>query len=148
MFTFESVFIFTLFGEFERWVVIVHEGRTLTIPRLPSAGFKKAKSGVWGRQHIKKPPTAVWGDLKRSDCVVGFGSACKERKAEVLRTSGGGSRRLENPRKCPNFRAATRQIILKLTSEPSQEIKQLRYTFCGKEPRHVENSRPRFRRSF
>ncbi len=61
MLTFESIFIFTLSGEFERWVLFVFEGRTLTIPRLPSGGFKRAKSGVWGRLHINNPPTAVGG---------------------------------------------------------------------------------------
>src|SRR4029077_6933234 len=51
----ESIFIFTLF---------VFEGCTLTIPRLPSAGFKMAKSGVWGRLHINDPPNCCWGDLR------------------------------------------------------------------------------------
>jgi hypothetical protein len=55
-----------LFGKFERWVLLVFEGCTLTIRRLPSAGFKK------------------------SGCIAGFGSACKERKAEHLRKWGGG----------------------------------------------------------
>jgi hypothetical protein len=64
MFTFQSILIFTLFGKFERWVLFVFEGCTLTIHRLPSVGFKMAKSGVWGRLHINNPPTAVWGDLR------------------------------------------------------------------------------------
>jgi hypothetical protein len=67
MFTFESIFIFTLFGKFERWVLFVVEGRTLTIPQLPLAGFK------------------------RSGCIAGFGSGCKERKAESFSTSGDGA---------------------------------------------------------
>ncbi|SRR5258705_6926245 len=61
MVTFQSIFIFTMFGEFELWVLFVFEGRTLTIPRLPSEGFKKAKSGVWGRLHINDLPTSVGG---------------------------------------------------------------------------------------
>src|SRR6266404_9868429 len=89
----ESIFNFTLCGKFGRWVLFVFEGCTLTIPQLPLGGFKKAKSGVWSRLHINNPPTAVggiWGDLKRSGCIAGFGSACKEREAEHLRTWGGG----------------------------------------------------------
>ena len=57
----ESIFIFTLFGEFERWVLFVFEGCTLTIPRLPSGGFKMAKSGVLGRLDINDLPTSVGG---------------------------------------------------------------------------------------
>jgi len=49
-----------------------------------------AKSGVWGRLHINNPPTAV-GGFKRSGCIVGFGLACKEQKAESFSTSGGGA---------------------------------------------------------
>src|SRR5882724_8750145 len=45
-------------------MLFVFEGRTLTIPRLPSAGFKMAKSGVWGRLHINNPPNCRWGDLR------------------------------------------------------------------------------------
>jgi len=36
-------------------------GCTLTIPRLPSEGFKMAKSGVWGRLEFNNPPTSVGG---------------------------------------------------------------------------------------
>ncbi|MDX6710136.1 MAG: hypothetical protein QOH96_1152 [Blastocatellia bacterium] len=57
----ESIFNFTLFEKFERWVLFVFEGCTLTIPRLPSEGFKKAKSGVWGRLHLNDLPTSVGG---------------------------------------------------------------------------------------
>ena len=70
-------------------MLFVFEGRTLTIPRLPSGGFEVVKSGVWSRLHIKNPPTAVWGDLR--GCIAGFGSACEELKVEPFRTSGGGA---------------------------------------------------------
>ncbi len=66
--TFESIFIFTEFGKFERWVLILFEGCTLTIPQLPLGGFKEVRS---------------LPDLERLE---------KERKAKPLRTSGGGAK--------------------------------------------------------
>jgi hypothetical protein len=80
----ESIFNFTLFGKFGRWVLFVFEGCTLTIPRLPSGGLKMAKSGNWGRLHIKNPPTAV-GGFKEVRLHCGFG---------LQRTEGGGFARI------------------------------------------------------
>jgi hypothetical protein len=47
-FTFESIFIFTLFGKFERWVLFVFEGCTLTIPPTSVGGIQDGKEQSLG----------------------------------------------------------------------------------------------------
>jgi len=91
--------------EFERWELFVYEGRTLTIPRLPSAGFKMAKSGVWGRLDIKNPPTAVWGDLRVQVALPDLVRLAKKGRRS-LSADRAADPKTGNPRKYPNLSSA------------------------------------------
>src|SRR5882672_1447133 len=103
MLTLESIFIFTLFGKFERWLLFAFECRTLTIPRLPS-GDSRWQRAVFGVGWTLRIPQLPLGDLRGQVALPdlvrlaknGRRSLCAHRATELK--SG-------NPRKCPNLRA-------------------------------------------